>query len=177
MLALGLISAPGLHVVQQRKQRQFLSSAENLSALKRGALEKSPQPHRATFRRPTVVSAQQATVASKTGPPAVKSFDFLVLGSGIAGLSYALKVASYGSVAVVGPCPNKVCTVTADRTHKSHSCSGFILGAITGCTCRSPRSMQRRGAHSTHRVGSRLSLQSWTAMRHTSTTLWWLVTS
>ena len=31
----------------------------------------------------------------------MKSFDFLVLGSGIAGLSYALKVAPYGRVAVV----------------------------------------------------------------------------
>ena len=33
--------------------------------------------------------------------PAARTFDFLVLGSGIAGLSYALKVAQYGSVAVV----------------------------------------------------------------------------
>jgi L-aspartate oxidase len=31
----------------------------------------------------------------------MKQFDFLVLGSGIAGLSYALKVASYGRVAIV----------------------------------------------------------------------------
>src|SRR5215470_10794713 len=31
----------------------------------------------------------------------MKQFDFLVLGSGIAGLSYALKVAPYGSVAIV----------------------------------------------------------------------------
>src|SRR5215510_2032393 len=31
----------------------------------------------------------------------MKSFDFLVLGSGIAGLSYALKVAPYGRVAIV----------------------------------------------------------------------------
>src|SRR5436305_12951295 len=31
----------------------------------------------------------------------MKQFDFLVLGSGIAGLSYALKVAPYGRVAIV----------------------------------------------------------------------------
>lgn len=33
--------------------------------------------------------------------PALRSFDFLVLGSGVAGLTYALKVAEFGSVAVV----------------------------------------------------------------------------
>lgn len=33
--------------------------------------------------------------------PKARSVDFLVLGSGIAGLSYALKVAEHGSVAVV----------------------------------------------------------------------------
>jgi L-aspartate oxidase len=33
--------------------------------------------------------------------PRVEHFDFLVLGSGIAGLSYALKVAEHGRVALV----------------------------------------------------------------------------
>ena len=43
------------------------------------------------------VAQQQATGDG----PASHSFDFLVLGSGIAGLTYALKVAEHGSVAVV----------------------------------------------------------------------------
>ncbi len=42
-------------------------------------------------------AAQQA---SSDGPVS-RSFDFLVLGSGIAGLTYALKMAEHGSVAVV----------------------------------------------------------------------------
>lgn len=39
--------------------------------------------------------------SASSGPAAVEHFDFIVLGSGIAGLSYALKVAQYGRVAVI----------------------------------------------------------------------------
>lgn len=50
-----------------------------------------------------LLSASAApAVASETAPtPSVQHFDFLVLGSGIAGLTYALKVAEHGRVAVV----------------------------------------------------------------------------
>ncbi len=39
--------------------------------------------------------------SASSSPAAVEHFDFIVLGSGIAGLSYALKVAQYGRVAVI----------------------------------------------------------------------------
>ncbi len=63
--------------------------------------------------RPTVVSsgyAMSGVLAAKKprnmasrvpGGGSVQQVDFLLIGSGIAGLSYALKVAQYGSVAVV----------------------------------------------------------------------------
>ncbi|EIE21935.1 L-aspartate oxidase [Coccomyxa subellipsoidea C-169] len=56
-----------------------------------------PTPFEGLGRRAISFSISQTAA----GAPAVRNFDFLVLGSGIAGLSYALKVAKHGSVAVV----------------------------------------------------------------------------
>jgi hypothetical protein len=58
---------------------------------------------------PSVAPRAAAAAAGAAGaaappavpPPAVCRFDFVVIGSGIAGLSYALKVAPHGSVAVI----------------------------------------------------------------------------
>ena len=52
-----------------------------------------------TADRTTALSLRQA--ASREAVGQTQHHDFIVLGSGIAGLSYALKVAQYGSVAVI----------------------------------------------------------------------------
>ena len=59
------------------------------------------QPVRTSAVAPAASREPAASAPAPPSAPAVHTHDFLVLGSGIAGLSYALKVAEYGSVAVV----------------------------------------------------------------------------
>ncbi len=73
-----------------------------------GALQRTPRLLKtaggARSRRANTCRAVAHTAETPraiAGAPVTRNFDFLVLGSGIAGLSYALKVAEHGSVAVV----------------------------------------------------------------------------
>lgn len=47
------------------------------------------------------LGSQLTPIVQSTASVAVKQFDFIVIGSGIAGLTYAIKVAQYGSVAII----------------------------------------------------------------------------
>lgn len=50
--------------------------------------------------------------------PSVLQFDYIVLGSGIAGLSYALKVAEFGRVAVI------------TKDHANEGCTQYAQGGV-----------------------------------------------
>jgi L-aspartate oxidase len=68
---------------------------------RRGAVAPRADVNADAFGGHALRAGAAAAQAAAPAPPAVRQFDFVVVGSGIAGLSYALKVAPYGKVAVI----------------------------------------------------------------------------
>ena len=76
------------------------SSGVNLSSLRRSSgVSKLQSQNRPQFPARAFRSSLPCSIDDDDGP--TRRFDFTVIGSGIAGLRYALEVAKHGSVAVV----------------------------------------------------------------------------
>ncbi|KAI8472054.1 MAG: L-aspartate oxidase [Monoraphidium minutum] len=85
-------------------------------------------------------AAAAAAGAVRPRAPAVRSFDFVVIGSGIAGLSYALKVAPYGKVAVI----------TKDAA--AEGCTRYAQGGV--CAVLDPLDSVEKHVHDTMVAGA-----------------------
>jgi len=85
------------------------------------------QIHRCGFSAPPLHKDQKLfkVISSWKKDSPTKYFDFIVIGSGIAGLRYALEVAKYGSVAVI-------------TKAESHECNtNYAQGGVSAVLCPS----------------------------------------
>ncbi|XP_017437490.1 L-aspartate oxidase 2-a, chloroplastic isoform X1 [Vigna angularis] len=91
------------------------------------AVSKVPQTHRCAFSAPPLQKNQKLfkVISSCKVDGPTRCFDFSVVGSGIAGLCYALEVAKYGSVAVI-------------TKAESHECNtNYAQGGVSAVLCPS----------------------------------------